>query len=71
MSAIEATIELVRHNKETRKVPPRESAAIERLIEYILDAEENGYGPDVIVKAFADLDLVFFDERLRGNVCVQ
>lgn len=70
-STIEAIIEFIRHDKETRKIPPRESAAIERLIEGILDAEENGYGPDVIVKAFTDLDLVFFDERLRGNVCVQ
>ena len=71
VGAIEATFEIVWHNKETRKVPPRESAAIDRLIEAILDAEENGYGPDIIVKAFADLDLVFFDGRLRGNVCVQ
>lgn len=71
VSAIEATSEIVRHNRETRKVPPRELAAIDKLIEAILDAEENAYGPDIIVKAFADLDLVFFDERLRGNVCVQ
>lgn len=37
----------------------------------MVDAEEYEYGPDIIVKAFADLDLVFFDGRLRGNVCVQ
>ena len=71
MSAIEATSEIVRHNKETRKIPPIESAAIDRLIDAILDAEENRYGPDLIVKAFADLDLVFFNGKLRGNVCVQ
>lgn len=71
VSAIEATSEIVRHNKETRKVPPLELAAIDRLIDAILDAEDNGYGPDIIIKAFVDLDLVFFDGRLRGNVCVQ
>lgn len=71
VSAIEATSEIVSHNKETRKVPPPETAAINRLIDAILDAEEYGYGPDIIVKAFADLDLVFFDRKLRGSVCVQ
>lgn len=71
VSAFEATSEIVRHNKETRKVPPDELAAIGRLIDAILDAEDYGYAPDVIVKAFADLDLVFFNERLRGNVCVE
>ena len=71
VSAIEATAEVVRHNNETRRIPPLESAAIDRLIDAILDAEENGYAPDIIVKAFSDLDLVFFGGRLRGNVCVQ
>lgn len=71
VSAMEATSEIVCHNKETRKVPPLESAAINRLIDAILDAEQYGYGPDIIVKVFADLDLVFFDGRLRGNVCVE
>ena len=71
VSAIEATSEIVRHNKETRKLPPHELAAIDRLIDAILDAEDQGYGPDIIIKAFADLDLVFFNGRLRGNVCVQ
>lgn len=68
VSAMEATSEIVCHNKETRKVPPLESAVINRLIDAILDAEQYGYGPDIIVKVFADLDLVFFDGRLRGNV---
>lgn len=71
VSAAEATSEIVWHNKETRKVPPVESAAIEKSIDAILDAEEYGYGPDIIVKAFSDLDLVFINARLRGNVCVQ
>lgn len=71
MSAIEATSEIVRHNNETKKVSPLELAAIDRLIDSILEAEEYGYGPDIIVKAFSDLDLVFFDGRLQGNVCVQ
>ena len=71
VSAIEATSEIVRHNKETRKIPPLELAAIDRLIDAILDAEDKGYGPDITIKAFADLDLVFFNGRLRGNVCVQ
>ena len=70
VSAIEATSEIVRHNKETRRIPPVELAAIDRLIDAILDAEENGYGPDIIIKAFADLDLVFFNGMLRGNVRV-
>lgn len=71
VSAIEATSQIVEHNKETRKVPPPESAAIDRLIDAILDAEEYGFVPDIVIKAFADLDLVFFDGRLRGNVCVE
>ena len=71
VSAIDATMEVVQHNNETRKVPPLELAAIDRLIDAILDAEEYGYGPDIIVKAFADLDLVFFNGRLRGNVCAE
>ena len=71
VSAIEATSEVVRHNRETRKIPPPELVAIDRLIDGILDAEDTGYGPDIIIKAFADLDLVFFNRRLRGNVCVQ
>ena len=71
VSAIEATSEIVRHNKETRKIPHLESAAIDRLIDAILDAEDKGYDPDIIIKAFADVDLVFFNGRLRGNVCVQ
>ena len=71
VSAIEATAEIIRHNKESRKIPHLELAAVDRLIDAILDAEDKGYGPDIIIKAFADLDLVFFDGRLRGNVCVQ
>ena len=71
VSAIDATSEIVWHNKETRNIPNFEKAAIGRLIDAILDAEEYGYSPDIIVKAFADLDLVFFNGKLRGNVCVQ
>ena len=71
VSAIDATSEIVWQNKETRNIPPVETAAIERLIDSILDAEEYGYSPDLIVKAFTDLDLVFFNGKLRGNVCVQ
>ena len=71
VSAIEATTEIVWHNKETRKIPPLETAAIERLIDAILDAEEYGYSPDLIVKAFADLDVVFFNGKFRDNVYVQ
>ena len=71
VSAIAATSEIVWHNKETRNIPPLETAAINRLIDAILDVEEYGYSPDLIVKAFADLDLVFFNGKLRGNVCVQ
>ena len=71
VSAIEATSEIVWHNKETRDIPPLETAAIDRLIDAILDAEEHEYSPDLIVKAFADLDLVFFNGKLRDNVCVQ
>ena len=71
VSAIEATSEIIRHNKEASKIQLHELAAIDRLIDAILDAEDNGYGPDIIIKAFADLDLVFFNGRLRGNACVQ
>ena len=71
VSAVEATSEIVWHNKETRKVAPTESAVTDRLLDAVLDPEEYRYGPNIIVKAFPNLDLVFFKGRLRSNVCVQ
>ena len=71
VTAMEATSETVQHDKETRKVPSLESAAVNRLIDAILNAEEDEYGSNNIVKAFAHLDRVVLGGRLRDNVCVQ
>lgn len=73
MSRMEATAQIMRHNSENRKLPlpPKEQAAIDNLLDMILDVED-GYrwGPDLAIKCFRDLDLVFFGGHLQGHVCV-
>ena len=67
----ESTIEVMWQNDPKRTIPPAEQAAIDRLVKVASDARENLIlRPDIIVKAFADFDLVFFAGRLRGHVTV-
>lgn len=69
---IQATTELIRHNDPKRQVPDEEQAAIDRLLSLVKDVEGGcKWGPDIAIKCFADLDLVLFGGKLRGNVRVK
>ena len=56
-----AAYQLVQHNRPGKQHSPEEHDAIERLRE-CLTIED--WGPDLIIKAFRDLDTVFFNGRL-------
>ena len=72
VSAMDATREVMVHNHITRRVPPTELAAIDTLRTTIYAMEKRmEFGPDLAVKAFADLDLLFFGGRLRDHVRVR
>lgn len=73
VSALEAMQELVSRNSELRcrgEFRRSERAAMKRLTAGVEQSAELGWGPDLIVKMFADLDLVFFNGKLLGNVCI-
>lgn len=71
LTSIQGTSAIVRHNNERRPVPPDEQAAIDRLQNLIQEVEKGlKWGPDLAIKCFADLDLLFTGGRLRGNTCV-
>ena len=68
----EATKEVMWQNDIKRPIPPLEKAAINRLLLAATRAEEGFIpGPDVAIKAFSDLDLVFFGGQLHNHVTVQ
>lgn len=68
----EATAEMMWQNSERRVPPPVEFEAIQRLYNAVLDEKDrHDYGPDLAIKAFNDLDTVFFGGHLCGNVKVQ
>ena len=72
VTAIQATEEVVRWNDAKRAPPREELATIRKLAIAVHDAEKNLlFGPDLAIKAFADLDRVFFGGRLRGHVAVR
>ena len=72
VSAIEATTEVMLQNHVSRRLPPSESIAIDNLNRTINTVEKRmEFGPDLAVKAFTDLDLIFFGGQLRDNVRVQ
>lgn len=70
VSDMEATMEVVGQNSGKRRAGITESNAIDNLLDAIDYAKGNGFGPDLAIKAFSDLDLVFFGGHLQGNVCV-
>ncbi|CAF9942428.1 MAG: hypothetical protein ALECFALPRED_009742 [Alectoria fallacina] len=71
VSAMQATEEIMRWNDEKRAPPRDELAIIRDLTIAVHDAEKNlHFGPDLVIKTFADLDRIFFGGRLRGNVAV-
>lgn len=72
VTAMEATTEVMLQNHVSRRLPSSESTAIDIMGRTIYAVEKRmEFGPDLAVKAFADLDLIFFGGRLRDNVRVQ
>lgn len=66
------TTELILQNQTDKAVQPAERGAIGRLQRIFEDIKHSGtYGPDLAIKAFNDLDLVFFGGYLRGRVRVR
>lgn len=62
--------EIVAHNRLDRAPSRSETAAIHRLNDAIRWCEHNRWGPDIVIKAFLDLDKIFFCSRLRDLVKV-
>ena len=73
VSPVEATRDILFHNDNKNRIRPiSEIASISRLQTTISNIRCNGaaYGPDLAVKAFSDLDIIFFAGKLGRNVCV-
>lgn len=68
VSASQANREIVQHNDQRKALSSHERDAIERLVSSLNDARRCRWGPDLIIKSFPDLDIVFFGGVLRGNV---
>lgn len=62
--------EIVEHNSLRRTPSRNEAAAIHRLREAIRGCERHRWYPDLVIKAFLDLDKIFFCSRLRDIVKV-
>lgn len=71
MSAITATREILEHNALTKVPASFEAAAIARMKDAMRWASENPGGPDLMIKAFHDLDSVFFRGVLRHDVTLR
>ena len=67
VSEMQATKEIYNHNNLEREPTSHEVAAIARV--HAALSIENWH-PDVAIKTFHDLDTIFFNGRLRGNVCI-
>lgn len=73
VSAHRASHEIWAHNDLGKNLTGAEYDAIRRLEGVILDVMQGrmNWGPDIVIKAFCDLDLVFFKGYLRGRVWVE
>ena len=71
VAARQACLEIFEHNDLRRKLGNLEMSAIERISRAIAAGHDGIWGPDLIIKAFCDLDTIFFRGRLRGHVCVR
>ncbi|CAF9935379.1 hypothetical protein IMSHALPRED_010207 [Imshaugia aleurites] len=72
VSAVEATREITLQDHVSRRVPRTELVAIDTLRSTVDAVQERmDFGPDLAIKAFADLDLVFFGARLKDQVRVE
>ena len=65
-----AAREVFDHNDLNRIPSAAENKAIRRLTTSFRKASQGHWGPDLAIKAFCDLDKVFFCGRLRGHVCL-
>ena len=66
-----AVDEIVAQNDLGRTPGPSESQAIHRLRYAKNRCEQHLWGPDLVIKAFLDLDNIFFCRRLRDIVRVE
>ncbi|KAF6218262.1 hypothetical protein HO133_006224 [Letharia lupina] len=65
-----ASREIIEHNDQRRSPSSCEQDAIRCLARALDEAESGPWGPDLIIKCFCDLDIVFFGGVLQGNVRV-
>ena len=65
-----AAREVFDHNHPTRIPSVAEDEAMSRLMTAFEKARREPWGPDLAIKAFCDLDKVFFCGRLKGHVCL-
>ena len=65
-----AAREIYDHNRLSRALSNAECQALSRLDAALDNAHGDHWGPDLIIKAFCDLDTVFFNGRLRGHVSI-
>ena len=65
-----AAREVFEHNHPTRIPSVPEDDAMSRLMTAFGKAAREPWGPDLAIKAFCDLDKVFFCGRLKGHVCL-
>lgn len=68
---VESTAEIVNHNSLSRKPGWGERMAINRIDGGLYRADRHGFGPDLAIKMFKDLDTIFFDGYLKGRVNVR
>ena len=68
VSALDATIKVLLQNDKRRAIPPVEQDAVSSLCSIVQLSTKDIIGPDLVIKAFADLDTIFFGSRLRGNI---
>ena len=73
VSANQASRDIQRRNEQGRDLSNGEYDAIRRLEGMILNVRTGRvhWTPDIIIKAFCDLDRVFFLGKLRGHVHVE
>ena len=69
VSAGRATQQLLLQNCPRILYSSRERAAMDRLSAALSNARCSFWHPDLIIKSFFDLDILFFRGVLRGNVC--
>ena len=67
----QASLDIFEHNDLRREPHKSESGPIERLSKAINAGRHGYWSPDLIIKAFCDLDIVFFGGKLRDHVCVR